>query len=57
MRSSSTAAIALLLFFSFAVASGRAGEADAGPWRQAVLDHLKATVADKLDVAKPPRPE
>jgi len=33
----------------------RAGEADAGPWRREVLDHLRATVADKLDVARPPR--
>jgi hypothetical protein len=35
----------------------RAGEADAGPWRDAVLAHLRATVADKLDVARPPRAE
>jgi hypothetical protein len=35
----------------------RAGEADAGPWRAAVLDHLRRTVADKLDVARPPRVE
>ena len=33
----------------------RAGEADAGPWRGAVLEHLRRTVADKLDVARPPR--
>ena len=33
----------------------RAGDADAGPWRREVLAHLRATVADKLDVAKPPR--
>jgi hypothetical protein len=33
----------------------RAGEADAGPWRDAVLAHLRRTVADKLDVARPPR--
>lgn len=33
----------------------RAGQADAGPWRSAVLEHLRATVADKLDVARPPR--
>ena len=32
-----------------------AGEADAGPWRDALIAHLRATVADKLDVAKPPR--
>jgi len=34
----------------------RAGEADAGPWRSALLDHLARVVADKLDVAQPPRP-
>ncbi len=33
----------------------RAGEADAGPWRQAVLAHLCATVDAKLAVAKPQR--
>jgi hypothetical protein len=33
----------------------RAGEADAGPWRRAVLAHLRQTVADKLAVARPPR--
>jgi hypothetical protein len=33
----------------------REGGADAGPWRQAVLAHLRRTVADKLDVARPPR--
>ena len=33
----------------------RAGEADTGPWREAVLAHLRRTVADKLDVARPPR--
>jgi hypothetical protein len=33
----------------------RAGEGDAGAWREAVLDHLERTVADKLDVARPPR--
>jgi hypothetical protein len=33
----------------------RAGEADAGPWRAELLAHLRRTVADKLDVAKPPR--
>ncbi len=30
----------------------RAGRADRGPWRQAVLAHLEQTVADKLEVAK-----
>ena len=30
----------------------RAGDADAGPWRDAVLAHLRATVADKLSVAR-----
>ncbi len=34
----------------------RAGEADGGPWRAAVLAHLARVVADKLDVAQPPRP-
>lgn len=34
----------------------RAGEADAGPWRERVLAHLRATVEDKLAVARPPRP-
>jgi hypothetical protein len=34
----------------------RAGDADAGPWREAVLEHLARVVADKLDVAQPPRP-
>jgi hypothetical protein len=33
----------------------RAGDADRGPWRDAVVAHLKQTVADKLEVAKPPR--
>ncbi len=33
----------------------RAGEADSGPWRDALITHLRATVADKLDVARPPR--
>ncbi|RIL02556.1 MAG: hypothetical protein DCC71_16295 [Proteobacteria bacterium] len=33
----------------------RAGDADAGPWRDALLAHLSRVVADKLDVAKPPR--
>jgi Domain of unknown function (DUF6285) len=34
----------------------RRGEADAGPWRRAVLAHLAHTVSDKLDVAQPRRP-
>ena len=34
----------------------RAGEADAGAWRASLLAHLSRVVADKLDVAKPPRP-
>lgn len=33
----------------------RAGAADAGPWRDAVLAHLVETVDAKLDVARPPR--
>jgi hypothetical protein len=33
----------------------RAGEADAGPWRREVLAHLARTVADKLEVSRPPR--
>jgi hypothetical protein len=33
----------------------RSGDADAGPLREAVLRHLRRTVADKLDVARPPR--
>ena len=33
----------------------RAGDADSGPWRDALVSHLRATVADKLDVARPPR--
>jgi hypothetical protein len=33
----------------------RAGEADTGPWREAVLAHLRATVDAKLAVARPPR--
>jgi hypothetical protein len=33
----------------------RAGAADRGPWREAVIGHLRRTVADKLDVARPPR--
>ena len=34
----------------------RAGEADAGAWRGAVLEHLSRVVADKLAVSQPPRP-
>lgn len=34
----------------------RAGDADSGAWRAAVLAHLSRVVADKLDVAQPPRP-
>jgi hypothetical protein len=30
----------------------RAGKADEGPWRDALMAHLKQTVADKLQVAK-----
>jgi hypothetical protein len=33
----------------------RAGAADDGPLREAVLTHLQRTIADKLDVARPPR--
>jgi hypothetical protein len=33
----------------------RAGDADLGSWRTAVLEHLSLVVADKLDVAQPPR--
>jgi hypothetical protein len=33
----------------------RAGDADTGPWRAALLAHLSRVVADKLDVAQPPR--
>ncbi len=33
----------------------RAGDADAEPWRGQVLAHLRQTVSDKLDVARPPR--
>lgn len=31
------------------------GEGDDGPWRAALLEHLRLTVADKLAVARPPR--
>jgi hypothetical protein len=30
----------------------RRGDADSGTWREALLAHLKQTVADKLEVAK-----
>jgi hypothetical protein len=33
----------------------RAGRADAGPWRAAVLEHLSRVVADRLDVSQPAR--
>ncbi len=33
----------------------RAGDADGGSWRAQVIAHLRRTVADKLDVARPPR--
>ena len=33
----------------------RAGEADQGPWREAVLSHLEHVVAQKLEVSHPPR--
>jgi len=33
----------------------RAGDADSGAWRAALLEHLSRTVADKLDVSQPPR--
>lgn len=33
----------------------RAGEADEGPWREAVVAHLEQTVADKLEVARTAR--
>jgi len=33
----------------------RAGDADEGPWRDALIAHLRQTVDDKLEVAKPPR--
>jgi hypothetical protein len=32
----------------------RAGDGDAGPWREALLAHLEQTVDDKLEVAKGP---
>ena len=33
----------------------RSGEADAGAWREKLIEHLSRVVADKLDVAQPPR--
>jgi hypothetical protein len=33
----------------------RAGEGDSGPWRDSLFAHLRQTVLDKLDVARPPR--
>jgi hypothetical protein len=33
----------------------RAGDADAGAWRESLIEHLSRVVADKLDVAQPPR--
>jgi hypothetical protein len=33
----------------------RRGDADAGPWRSELIAHLRRTVADKLEVSKPPR--
>ena len=33
----------------------RAGDADAGSWRAEVLAHLRRTVADKMEVSRPPR--
>jgi hypothetical protein len=33
----------------------RAGQADAGPFRAAVLAHLRASVDEKLAVSRPPR--
>ena len=33
----------------------RAGEADAGPFRAELLAHLRRTVAEKLEVSRPPR--
>ena len=31
----------------------RAGDADAGPWRADVLGHLRATSAERLEIANP----
>jgi len=33
----------------------RAGDADAGPFADAVLAHLRATVDERMDVSRPPR--
>jgi len=33
----------------------REGDADAGPWRGDLIAHLSRVIADKLDVAQPPR--
>ena len=33
----------------------RRGDADDGGWRDALIAHLRQTVADKLAVSKPPR--
>jgi hypothetical protein len=33
----------------------RAGDADAGSWREALLAHLSRVIADKLDVSQPSR--
>ena len=33
----------------------RSGDADRGAWRATLLEHLSRTIADKLDVAQPPR--
>ncbi len=33
----------------------RAGDADSGSWRDQVMAHLRHTVDDKLEVARPPR--
>ena len=31
----------------------RSGDADRGPWRRAVMDHVRQTVIEKLEVANP----
>ena len=36
------------------VARIRTGDADTGPWRSALLTHLRETVDDKLEVARGP---
>lgn len=33
----------------------RAGDADGGPFRERVLDHLRRSVAEKMEVSRPPR--